>query len=378
MTNKLNRLKDYFGYSTSEKNGILILFVLLLIIIIINILLPFIIPTNKTDFSEFEERISLFEKRQTEIADSLNNLRLNRNTNSKKKASTFTPFYFDPNNMPVEEWKKLGLQDRQIEMIKKYESKGGKFYETDDLAKMYCISDEEFKILEPYIIIKSETDSSEIPNLKPFEFDPNTVSSEDLQRMHMREKLINSIINYRDKGGKFYNKTDLQKIYTISDQEYTILEPFIVIEKDTFQIEPKSIQLSDTFLVEINTADSLDLQQLKGIGPAFAKRIIKYKNLLGGYNNKDQLLEVYGMDNNRFDGIKDHVIINDSLITKININLASIKEMTKHPYIEFYVAKSIITYRNENGIYKDLEEIKNARLIYKELYQKIIPYLTTN
>ncbi len=378
MTKKLNKLKDYFGYSTSEKNGILILFALLLITIIINILLPFIIPTNKTHFNEFKERISQFEKRQSEIGDSLNNLRLNRNSNYKKNASKLTPFYFDPNNMPVEEWEKLGLQDRQIEMIKKYESKGGKFYDADDLAKMYCISDEEFKILEPYIIIKSGTNSSEKPVLEPFTFDPNTVTSDNLQRMNLRENLINSIINFRVKGGKFYNKTDLQKIYTISDQEYAILEPFIVIEKDTLQISHKSIQLSDTLLVEINTADSLDLQQLKGIGPAFAKRIIKYRNLLGGYNNKAQLLEVYGMDNNRFDGIKDHIIINDSLLTKININLASIKEMTKHPYIEFYVAKSIITHRNENGPYQDLEEIKNAKLIYKELYQKIIPYLTTN
>lgn len=378
MTNKLQRIKDYFGYSRSEKNGILVLFVILLLTITINILLPYLIKTDSTDFGKFKETILAFEKRQFEIEDSLNNKRLSHTTYGRDDTIRITPFYFDPNNLPLKEWQKLGLKDRQIAMIKKYESKGGKFYQPADLAKMYSISEEEYQILKPYIRIETKFEVTSKKVLTPFPFDPNSISKEDLKKMKMRESLINSIINFRDKGGKFYEKKDLQKIYTITEEEYAFLEPFIIIEKDSIQSGALSTKFSDSLLIEINTADSLDLQQLKGIGPAFSKRIIKYRNLLGGYYDKNQLLEVYGMDKKRFDGLKNQIKVNDSLIVKININRSSIKEMIKHPYIEFYVAKSIITCRNENGYYKNLEEIKNAKLIYEELYQKIMPYLTTN
>ncbi|MCD4731629.1 MAG: hypothetical protein K8R74_13575 [Bacteroidales bacterium] len=111
MTNKLNRLKDYFGYSRSERNGILILFILLILTIVFNILLPYIIKPNTTDFREFKEMIIAFENRQTEIGDSLNNLRSNRTTYAKQVGIKLTPFYFDPNNLTVEEWEKLGLKN---------------------------------------------------------------------------------------------------------------------------------------------------------------------------------------------------------------------------------------------------------------------------
>ena len=84
------------------------------------------------------------------------------------------------------------------------------------------------------------------------------------------------------------------------------------------------------------------------------------------------------MDISRFDTIKEHIYVNEVSIQKININNATIKEMIKHPYIEFYIAKSIIAYRNEFGSINELEEIKNVKLIYDELYQKIVPYLTIN
>ena len=378
LTNKLNRLKDYFGYSRSERNGILILFILLILTIVFNILLPYIIKPNTTDFREFKEMIIAFENRQTEIGDSLNNLRSNRTTYAKQDGIKLTPFYFDPNNLPVEEWEKLGLKNWQIELIKKYESKGGKFYQNSDLAKMYSISEKEYKILEPYIKIKNKSEASKKEALNPFHFDPNSVSRNDLQKMNMRESLSNAIVNYREKGGNFYTKEDLKKIYTITDEEYTVLAPFVIFEKKSIQIETKPYKFIDTLLVDINSADTLDLQQLKGIGPSFSRRIVKYRDLLGGYYDKKQLLEVYGMDQSRFEGIKDNIKINESLIVKININQASIKEMIKHPYIEFYIAKSIITYRKEIGSYKNLEEIKNARLIYEELYQKLVPYLTIN
>lgn len=378
MANKLNRLKDYFGYSASEKKGILVLFAILLLTITTNILLPFLIKPGSTDFTEFKEKIIAFEKEQMAAADSLNKLRLRKSAISNNEEVILTPFPFDPNQLAFEDWKKLGLNDWQIKVIKNFESKGGRFYRPEDLAKMYSISEQEYKILKPYIRIakKSKDDSKKI--ITPFPFDPNTVSKEELLSMNIRENLVKAIVNYRNKGGKFYRKEDLQKIYTISEEEFAVLEPFILIDTNSNQIAINEFKTTDSLIIELNTADSLDLQQLKGIGPSYAKRIIKYRDLLGGYNNVNQLMEVYGMDKNRFDGIKNHILINKDIVLKINVNQTTIKELIKHPYIEFYVAKSIITHRNKIGSYNNLEEIKDAALVYEELYQKIIPYLKIN
>ena len=177
--------------------------------------------------------------------------------------------------------------------IKNYEKKGGKFYKAKDLEKIYSISKDEYKILKPYIRIEQNNKLADEPTINPFPFDPNSISEEDLIKMGMRESLIKTIINYRNKGGLFYTKEDFKKLYTITEVEFLQLEPYLNFEKDSLPPEVKLI-FTDTLLVDINTADSLDLQQLTGIGPSFSKRIIKYRELLGGYYDIKQVLEVYG------------------------------------------------------------------------------------
>ena len=208
--------------------------------------------------------------------------------------------------------------------------------------------------------------------LKPFPFDPNKLTKEQGMQMGLDESVVNAMINYRQKGGRFYSKADLKRIYTLKEEEYAVLEPFIEIDSlTTTFFSTKKIEI-----VELNTADTLDLQQMRGIGPSFARKIIKYRDMLGGFNDRRQLLEVYGMDSTRFLGIVNQVTVDQEKIKKININKATIKEMTKHPYIEFYVAKSIINYRNDKGAFTDVNQIREAKLLYNELYLKIEPYLS--
>ncbi|MCD4682380.1 MAG: helix-hairpin-helix domain-containing protein [Bacteroidales bacterium] len=344
----------------------------------INVLLPFLIKNEPYDFSAFEVEIKAFENRQNQIRDSLAQRFSFDSKIDLTAEEKIHPFYFDPNNLPTKKWQELGLDEWQINVIINYENKGGKFKKKQDLARIYSISEEEFNILEPFIIIQSENEEEykkEI-NLNPFTFDPNELSKEKFLEMGLPENVVTAIINYRDKGGKFYDKEDLKRIYTLKDEEYKVLEPFIKINGTAITEDTLYVSKSISLVIELNSADTLDLQQLRGIGPSFAKRIVKYRELLGGYCRTEQLLEVYGMDSLRYAGIKDHLSLNYISILKINLNQATIKEMIKHPYIEFYLAKSIITYREETGGYKNLEELRNAKLIYEELYQKIKPYLT--
>ena len=216
--------------------------------------------------------------------------------------------------------------------------------------------------------------------LTPFSFNPNELQSEQWEELGLSEKQIKVLMNYKAKGGKFYKKEDFKKMFCISTEEYNILEPYITIpERDNKQQPIKyETKTKPLFIVEINTADTNDLQEIKGIGSAFARRIAKYRDLLGGFIKKEQLLEVFGMDSARYAQIQSSFTINTSNIQKININKASIQDLKKHPYFDYYLAKSIVMYRTKNGDYKSVSDIKKANLIYDDFYDRVSAYLTIN
>jgi len=107
--------------------------------------------------------------------------------------------------------------------------------------------------------------------------------------------------------------------------------------------------------LDINRADSAQLIPLPGIGPVFAGRIIKYRNLLGGFVHVDQLGEVYGMPSGTLEQIRLMIVIDSSAIRKIRIDSASFRELLRHPYLEYEDAKALVEYR------EFAEEIHSAR-----------------
>ena len=130
--------------------------------------------------------------------------------------------------------------------------------------------------------------------------------------------------------------------------------------------------------VELNSADTLDLQQLYGIGPAFARRIVKYRQLLGGFVNKEQLLEVYGMDEERYNGFVGQVTVDSTLVNKIAINSVSLDDLKRHPYIDYYQAKALVQFRDRMGPYHELRDLLKVNLVDSELLTKIQGYIQFN
>lgn len=129
---------------------------------------------------------------------------------------------------------------------------------------------------------------------------------------------------------------------------------------------------------ELNTADSLDLVQLYNIGPVIARRILKYRSLLGGYVRREQLREVYGIDSARYNDIAPHLTVDPSRITPIDINTADIDRLKRHPYLDYYQAKAIIRLREEKGAYAGVRDILNIPIIDSETFTRIEPYLICN
>ncbi|MCK9325594.1 MAG: helix-hairpin-helix domain-containing protein [Bacteroidales bacterium] len=130
-------------------------------------------------------------------------------------------------------------------------------------------------------------------------------------------------------------------------------------------------------IVEINGADTILLEELTGIGPSFARRIAKYRNMLGGYIAKEQLLQVYGMDSARYQQFVDEIRIDTSLITRLNVNLAAFKDLLRHPYLDFEQVKAICNYRDRKGGIGELSELWTAGVLPDSLQKWLEPYLKT-
>lgn len=129
-------------------------------------------------------------------------------------------------------------------------------------------------------------------------------------------------------------------------------------------------------MVELNAADTAALISLRGIGPGFAKRIVKFRDLLGGFIRKEQLLEVYGFDQERYDLVAPQVMLDTSLVKKLNINTASADELGRHPYIGRKTASKIYWYRVNHGSYSDVSDVLKYNLAEDQLYSKLAGYLT--
>lgn len=217
-----------------------------------------------------------------------------------------------------------------------------------------------------------------------FVFDPNTISVADLERLGFSKRQAKVIDNYRKKGGVFRRKNDFAKMYVVDSSMYSKLIPYINIQPiaDTTNFPDKSSvaeqEISKPILVELNSTDTLELVMIKGVGKSYARRIVAYRNLLGGFVSKQQLLEVWGLNSELFNSIESNIWVDSTLVQTINLNLVEFNDLKKHPYISDYQAKSIIYYREKRGSFISVEEIVLNKLVDKNTYEKAKKYFTVN
>jgi len=304
-------IRDYLTFNKRERNGVFILLSIIVAqLIYLNVSDKFQ-TKEQVDFSQLEKQMDSVQQVVQAEKDSLKASAAGKygsnyarspegSVNEKVKAERFD---FDPNGLPDKEWKRLGFTEKQIVSIKKYESKGGKFRKKEDLKKMYCIKEEVYASLEPYIHIAEEN--------KP-------------AASFIAAKVVSN--------------------------------------------------LPATALLELNGADSAQLTTLKGIGPFFAKMIIKYRNQLGGFYAKEQLLEVWKFDKEKYDAIEKLVTVDPAKIKKINVNACEADQL-RTPYLRWNAANAIVNYRKQHGKFKTIDDIRKTDLVDEETVRKIAPYL---
>lgn len=206
-------------------------------------------------------------------------------------------------------------------------------------------------------------------------FDPNDYTLKDWMQIGLSEKQSEVVLKFSERGIR--SAEDLEKIFVFPEQLFKLIEDSLVfVERGsnrTIEVKKEERNIS----VDINKSSQEELENIPGIGPFFAKKIIEHRKELGGYVQKVQLLEIWKFDEEKLQEIDRYIILEQFDVRKININQASIEEFKAHPYISYSLANSFVKYREQNGEFVNLEDCKRMKLINEELYKKLQPYLTT-
>jgi DNA uptake protein ComE-like DNA-binding protein len=307
LPKKLRRLiKPFFTLNRSEQKGILVLSFLILLMTAFKFFLPFMLTHETVRDKQFEKEVRLFLERQKALKDSIQLEKLQNQgmLDHERAAQKLRPFPFDPNNLDKEGWLRLGLTKKQAGMILKYRSNGGAFKKKADFAKIYCISEVEFALLEPYI-----------------ELQPERQNKPSVKGSHIREK-------------SFYTR------------------------------------------VNLNSADSAELRKSLLLSGWLAQRVIRYRELLGGYAFFEQLHEVYGFDSIEVNLRKSYIVVDSANLNKLNLNTATFKQILRHPYISYELTKHIVNTREEKGSVQVNDLTGNPQLITEEKLERLLPYVS--
>ena len=311
--------KDFFYFSRGQRTGIIVLVVLIALALIANYTLPYFFPVTEKDGTAFLKEAERFKKSLIS-RDSL----------------------------------------RQVNWQHKYEERQRQYEEKYKQNSFYS-SSKSFDKKATYTL---------------FTFDPNTIDSASFVRLGLRPFVASNILKYRKRGGLYRTSDDFARVYGISPDKFHELEPYIKIAELKPVKNVTATEKRTDVIVDLNSADTTLLMQVKGIGRGYAKGIVRFRQRAGGFISVDQLSEIYGMHPENLERIRPYCKVNPDLVQKIKVNTASVERMKSHPYFNFYQSKAVYELRRKKGKLKDISDLKVLSEFTPEALSKLKPYLS--
>lgn len=214
-----------------------------------------------------------------------------------------------------------------------------------------------------------------------FPFNPNTISVADLVKLGFSVRQAAVIESYRSKGGVFKSSTDFAKMYVVDEKMFQRLEPYIEIpasEPVAPIRETENERIADLIVIELNSTDTIELIKLRGIGRVYARRIVDYRQMLGGYTHVEQLKEIYKFPEGLLESLKPQLWVDTTKVRKMNLNLISYQELREHPYITEYQARAIVYYREKAGNIHSVDELQKHKLLDAYSFNRLKGYFAVN
>lgn len=355
-------VRDYFTFSRNERRGITILLVIIFLLAI----------TNKLIFKfETPAKIdpALLDSARVRLAE------LNDSVTASYPGRKL--FAFDPNRIDSLALDSLSIPESVKRNLLRYRSRGGKFHSPEDFRKLYGMTDLIFNQVAPFLNIQGSRKESAagVQETQLFRFDPNTASDDEFRRLGLTPRQITTIRNYQAKGGAFKSKDDFFRIYGLTEEQKRRFADYLQIETTRNAENRTEIREPENLLIELNTVDSVQLEQLPGIGVKLSRRIVKYRELLGGFYSVNQLYEIYGLSEEAIHKIENKISINENKIRKLDLNFSEVGELARHPYLKKNLATRIVRFRSKYGKINNPEVLRDSMILNIEEYKRIKPYL---
>ena len=291
-----------------------------------------------------------------------------------------TLFFFDPNTVTYDELLLLGFDKRTAVGIIKYRTAGKVFGIAEELALCYGVTDSMFSRVRPYIKIgkkfatrPANHNANTIRTTRPSRFSPrpfekfriDTVGVEYLRLIGFSTRQAEALIEYRKRGGGIFSMNELRDCYAVSEEMADSLSRFVILSERN----------PHDGLIEINSADSATLRQVRGIGAKTVVAVLQYRKLLGGFARKEQIAELKCVTKENFDKISEQIYCDSCKISKIDINFAPAYDFEHHPYMTRRSVKLITETRESKGGWNSIEEMIEANIFTEEQARAIAPYL---
>jgi competence protein ComEA len=288
---------EYFNFTKKERNGIYALLAVILLLIILPLFFPFFISAKKYDHKDLEASIATLKNSETDsssIDENNDTKNYSSNTLAYTSYSKKNLFYFDPNTLSAEGWKRLGVRDKTIQTIQKYLFKGGKFYKPEDISKIWGLGKEESGNLIPYVKIetvntphsyykKDDNENAYTPYKKESSqlININTADTTAFIALPgIASKLANRIIQYRNKLGGFYSIEQIGETFGLRDSIFQLIKPRLTIGNTTIT------------QININTATADEMKTHPYIHYAIANAIVQYRTQHGNFSNVSDLKKI--------------------------------------------------------------------------------------
>lgn len=269
-------------------------------------------------------------------------------------------FLFNPNTIPLDSLVLLGFSPKQAQTILNYRNKGGRFRKKEDFAKMYVVSEQKYASLEQWIEIPADTENNAVKRGRESYKAERTgalSAAGEAGEGNASKNMAVDTRKYRD--GDRASELSGSNLKTTADTgKYEKKAPYV----------PYIPQAGKTqWICNLNTADSTQLVKLYGIGPYFARKILQYRQRLGGsFADARQLLEIEGIDLEKYAKFEQKIVVNEDDIKKFAIEELNCKFMEQHPYIGAYAARGIILYREGKPGKITVEELVKENILLPE------------
>lgn len=225
--------------------------------------------------------------------------------------------------------------------------------------------------------------------VETFPFDPNTADSTQLLRLGLQPWQVKNVYRYRNRGGVYREPDDFARLYGLTRGEFLRLKPYIRIAPEfqpaaRFVAERSErtevardtvkypVKIAEGEFVNLNTADTSHLKKVPGIGSYFARRIVTYRQRLGGFYSTAQLEEIEGFPHEALKFFKTE----GETLRKMNLNTMSYSQLRAHPYMNFYQVRDVLDFRRLHGSLRGVADLQLLKSFPPEALERLKPYIT--